>query len=210
MNLLRTLVLLAGSTALLSAAGPVIYYNKSFPGSTPAWVSISVDKTGRGDYKEAPEEEAAPFHLTPAETDEIFALAGKLDRFARPLEAPVKVANMGMKTFRFEDGATKHEVKFNYSMDADARTLADWFERITESRQHFYNLERSVRFDKLSVNKYLLLLQASFDRKRIVAPEQYLPLLDRVAKNESYLHMARERAAALADVIRVNGKPKAE
>jgi hypothetical protein len=42
-----------------------------------------------------------------------------------------------------------------------------------------------------------------------VAPEQFLNLLDRVAKNESYLHMARERAALLAQMFR-EGKPKTE
>jgi hypothetical protein len=35
-----------------------------------------------------------------------------------------------------------------------------------------------------------------------VAPLQFLPLLDRVANNEAFLHMARERAAALAEKIR--------
>ena len=46
-----------------------------------------------------------------------------------------------------------------------------------------------------------------YDRKRLVGVERFLPLLDRVAKNDTYLHMARERAAALADVFR-NPKPK--
>jgi len=40
---------------------------------------------------------------------------------------------MGMKTYRFENGSEKHEVKFNFSEDADARLLQDWFERIAET-----------------------------------------------------------------------------
>ncbi len=44
------------------------------------------------------------------------------------------------------------------------------------------------------------------DQKRLVAPEQFLPLLDRVVKNESFLHMARDRAADLADWIRAQQK----
>ncbi len=35
-----------------------------------------------------------------------------------------------------------------------------------------------------------------------MALDQYLPLLDRVVKNESYLNMARERAAVLSEFIR--------
>jgi hypothetical protein len=48
------------------------------------------------------------------------------------------------------------------------------------------------------------LVQASYERKRLVAPRQLLPMLDRVAKNETYMHMARERAAELADAIRAS------
>ncbi len=37
----------------------------------------------------------------------MFSLADKLEHFAHPLESHLKVANMGMKTFRYEaDGAT--------------------------------------------------------------------------------------------------------
>jgi len=109
---------------------------------------------------------------------------------------------MGMKTFRFEAGPEKQEVKFNYSEDPDAQALLDWFERISESEEHVINLERTVKYDKLGVNEALLLLQISYERKRLVAPQQFLPLLDRVVKNDSYMHMARERAAGLAEAIR--------
>ncbi len=77
---------------------------------------------------------------------------------------------MGLKTFRFEDGAEKHEVQFNYSQDADAQALLDWFERITETEQHFINLDRTVHYDKLGVNDVLLQLQITWDHKRLVAP----------------------------------------
>jgi hypothetical protein len=37
-----------------------------------------------------------------------------------------------------------------------------------------------------------------------VAPQQLLHMLDRIAKNETYMHMDRERAASLADAIRAS------
>jgi hypothetical protein len=40
------------------------------------------------------------------------------------------------------------------------------------------------------------------DRKRVVFPQLFLPMLDRVAKNDTYLNMARSRAANLAESIR--------
>jgi hypothetical protein len=52
------------------------------------------------------------------------------------------------------------------------------------------------------VYKAILLLESSYDRKRLVGAAQYLPLLDRIAKNESYMHAARARAAGLAEFLR--------
>ena len=198
------------ATGALSAQGPRLIYTKVFPGSTPAYVSISVEKDGKSEYKEAPDDDRPlKFQLAPEETTEIFGLVEKLERLKRPLESGLKVANMGMKTIRFEDGAEKNEQKFNFTQDLDGRALYDWFEKITETELHVFNLERTVKFDKLGVYKALLQLETARDRKRLVAPEQFLPLLDRVVKNESYVHMARERAAGLAEGIR-NPKPKAE
>jgi hypothetical protein len=204
----RLLLGLTASIGLCASDGPRLFYSKSFPGSVPAYVSVLVEKDGKAVYQEAPNDES-PIELKLPEPDTaaIFMLADKLDKFKRPLESNLKVANMGVKTFRYENGAEKNEVKFNYSLDEDAKALADWFERIAESQMLHFGLERTVRFDRLGVNKSLLQIEAAYDRHRLVALDRFLPLLDRVAKNDSYLHMARERAAALADAFR-NPKPK--
>lgn len=195
-------------TVFVAAAEPKIFYSKSFPGSVPAYVSVDLAPDGSAVYQEAlNDEQPIKFKVSPDETSTIFALAQKLEHFKRPLESGLKVANMGTKLFRFENGAEKHEVKFNYSLDEDAKILLDWFERITETQMLLFELERTVRYDKLGVNKALLQWESALNRSRIVGSDRALPLLDRVAKNESYLHMARERAAALADGIR-NPKPK--
>ena len=188
---------------LALAAEPRITYIKQFPGSSPAYIGITVERNGKTVYTEAAKDDyPLEFKLTQSEADEIFDLAGKLDKFTRPLESGLKVANMGTKTFRFEDGAVKNEQKFNYSLDEHAKALHDWFEKIAETEQHYIRLERTVKYDHLGVNQALLLFQIAWDKKRVVAPEQYLPLLDRVAKNDTYMNMARERAAILAEAIR--------
>lgn len=209
---MRAAVLLLAAWAAQAADLPRVFYSKSFPGSVPAYVQITVDKTGHIEYREAADDDM-PFKskIEEAEVQEIFGLCEKLDWFRRPLESGLNVAKMGEKTYRMENFEHKGEQKFNYTLDESGKALQDWFERITESAVLRAQLERTARFDKLGVNKALLQLEASWDRKRIVAPAQFLPMLDRVAKNESYLHMARNRAAALADAFRSSSaKPKAE
>jgi hypothetical protein len=203
---MRGLLSIVAAAFCLTAASPEmprLSYSKSFPGSAPPWIGIVIDKTGAGQYKEDPkDEDPLKFQLTSAESSRMFGLADKLDRFSRPLESGLKVANMGMKTFRYETDGHSDEVRFNYSEDMDARALNDWFERIAETERSLIDLERAVRFDKLGVQEAILRIEILRDQKRIVAPDQFLPMLDRVVKNESFLHMARDRAAGLADWIR--------
>ena len=187
------------------AQSPQIIYTKFFKGSKPEYVSITVQPSGQTVFKEDPKDDnPIQFQLAEADTREIFDLADKLDHFKHSIESGLKVANMGIKTFRFENGADTSEAKFNYSEDPNAKALADWFERITESEENFLELDRTVHFDKLGVNDVLLQLEITYDHKRLVAPQQFLPLLDRVSKNESFLHIARARAASLGEAFRKN------
>jgi hypothetical protein len=201
------LFLTASVCATLGAA-PQLFYSKYFKGSTPEYVAITVEQDGRVTYREAKDDDnPIIIQLDRASVHEMFDLTEKLDRFQHPLESGLKIANLGLKTFRFEDGAEHHEIQFNYSQDVNAQTLLDLFERITETEQHFANLDRTAHFEKLGVNDVLLQMQVSWDRNRLVDPEQFLPLLDRIAKNESYLHISRELAATIADAIRKPPQP---
>lgn len=187
----------------LAQDAPRLFYSKTFPGSKPAYQEIRLDREGRVEYREGPaEEDPIVFKLTQEEAEAVFGLSDKLGHFDRELESGLKVARMGEKVMRWEKGAEKHEVKFNYSLDVDAQALHDWFERMCESAQYNIDLERAARYDKLGVNQAILKLEAAWDRKRLVGLEQYLKMLDRVSNNEAYLNMARERAQKLAALFR--------
>src|SRR4051794_21053190 len=89
--------LLTGS--LLSADSPRFFYSKSFPGSTPAYMQVTLEKTGEAEYKEAPDDDLPlKFKLTGTETSEVYSLIDKLDRFKHPVESGLKDAFMGTKT----------------------------------------------------------------------------------------------------------------
>ena len=180
-----------------------LFYSRSFPGSVPAYFDITVDSSGDSAYREAVDDELpTKFHLSDAETREVFDLAEKLDFFKHPLESPAKVAFMGAKTFRYEKGDQKSEVKFNYTEDPNGKALLDWFERMAESAEHRFNVERAAKYDHLGLVEAINLLASAYERKRLVAVAQFLPILDRVAKNETYMHSARAMAAEIAESIR--------
>ena len=189
--------------AAWAADAPRLFYSRSFPGSTPPYIQVTVEKSGAAEYREAVDDDLPlKSKLSDADTQELFDLAGKLDYFKHPVESPLKVAFMGAKTFRYENGDQKSEAQFNYSQDLQAQALLDKFERIAETAAHRIDLERTAKYDHLGVMKALLQLEGAMGRNRVVAPEQFLPMLDRVANNETYMHTARALAAEIAEAIR--------
>jgi hypothetical protein len=208
----KTIVLLiALSGALAAADSPRIFYSKDFPGSQTPHVEILLDREGNAEYREAPNDDRPlELTLTPAQTDTVFGLADRLGHFDHPLESNLKVARMGIKTFRWIEGDEKHEVKYNYSTDPNAQALQSWFERLTDTAFHYFNLERATKFDKLGVDGALLYLHSAYDENRLVSLQIFLPLLNRIINNDSYLNIARDRASVLKAAFTDPKKVKAE
>jgi len=190
-----------------AADDPRIVFTKSFPGSTPAFESITVERDGSAVYNETEDpDNAEKFHIEAPVLEKMFDVAAKLDHFKTPLESGLKVANMGQKTLIWEDGGAKSQSTFNYSLNEDAHALTDIMENAGDSIRMLIELRRVVRHDRLGVNAAILKIQAAWDNKRLVGTPDFLPILDQVASNEALIHMARERAAQVADGIRAIGK----
>jgi hypothetical protein len=193
---------LAVAPAVLSAQAPRLIFTKEFPHSNPEYVNISVDRTGHVEYKEAPGDKPIIATLTSAQTEKAFSLTEQVGWFKTPIESGLKVANTGKKTFRFEpESGAPSEVVFNYSTIVAAQQLLDWFEMLSSTEQAWVDLDRTVHFDHLGVNDALAEVEGLWLRKELMAPDQFLPLLKRIIKQESIMHMARDRAARLKDEI---------
>ena len=198
---------IAWGSVVAAQSSPQLIYTKSFPGSVPAYVAISLDQDGAATYAETKsDDDIENLRLEREVTSAMFDLAAKLDHFKKPLESGLKVANMGAKTFRWENGPETSQATFNYSQDENARVLLDWFERITESERAYLELDRTTKHDRLGVHQAMLQIVSLWENKRLVGTAQMLPLLDRVANNEAFINMARERASWVAAAIRARAK----
>lgn len=193
-------LLVAGA---MSAQTPArLIFTKEFPHSNPEYVNISVDRTGRLEYKEKADDKPITAILTASQTEKAFSLAEQVGWFKTPIESGLKVANTGKKTFRYEpESGAPSEVVFNYSAIVPAQQLLRWFEMVSSTEQAWVDLDRTVHFDHLGVNDSLAEVEALWLRKELMAPDQFLPLLKRIIKQESIMHMARDRAARLKDEI---------
>jgi hypothetical protein len=186
-----------------ASANDRIYFSKSFPKSVPAYFEVEVAQSGKVLYREAPgEQDPVEFQLGANETASVFESAEKLERFRIELNLNRKVAFTGDKVFRFVSATgEKSEAKFVYTENPEALKLLAWFEKAGETERHLIELERVVQFDHLGVNKRLLQFQISLEKDRIVAPAQFLPILEKIASQKKIVQLARSRAAGLAERI---------
>lgn len=195
------LLLLISACALLADGVPRLTFTKTFPGSKPAFVRLSLQKTGALEYSEAPnDDQPVRASMQADQAAAMFNLAAKLGNFKSPLESGLKVANTGKKIFRYADGkGGSSEATFNYSTNPIAQQLLEKFEEIAASERGYLDLDRTVHFDKLGVNDALAEIESLWLRKQLAAPSQFVPLLTRVATHGSFMHLARDRAARLKE-----------
>jgi hypothetical protein len=173
-------------------------YTKVLKGSTPEYTSLSVDSHGSGTYEGRKLNEPAtpkPIRLSASTTKRLFDLAALLDNFqSLDLESHKKVANLGSKTLTYEEGAQKHQVQFNYTMNRDAQELMELFEKIVAVEVHLQGLQYAIKYDHLGLPEELLHIQVDLDNKALADPELLVPALDEIARNPRFLHLAQVRA----------------
>jgi hypothetical protein len=210
---LQLLCFLSGAWLLVPAAtanpgGATITYRRTFKGSTPEFIEIKVSDQGKAtfDIRQLNDEtDPQPFEVGAAVQKRIFELAAELKNFAiANLDVQKKIANLGQKTFRFENGAEVHETSFNYTLNPSAAQLMQIFEGLARQQQDLVLLARQAKFDRLGVNDALMQFESDMDHRLLPEPERLLPVLDQIAADSHFLEIARTRARALAERIRTS------
>lgn len=189
------------------AAPAKLTFRRVFRSSTPEFIEISVrDDSDSATYdirQLSDDPSASPFQVGAPLRAKMFALATQLHDFqGLDLEVHRKIAYLGEKTFRWEQGSEVHEVQFNYTLNPAAAQLLQIFEGLARQQEHFDLLTRRLRYDRLGVNDALLDLESDLNRGLLPEPQRLAPLLDQIAADEQLVQIARERARDLSDRIR--------
>ncbi|MFQ5723347.1 MAG: hypothetical protein ACE5G6_02555 [Terriglobia bacterium] len=202
------LLLLAAASAVVAndSEPPRLTFIKSFRGSQPEYVRVTVEPSGKAVYQGgsmAEPSEPETFQLSPATAERLFRLAAELDYFRRlELESGRQVAHLGDKLFRYQAGGEQTEVRFNYTENSTAQELQGWFERIARGRYLNQVLDYQLSFDRLGVPGVLREFEQAFNAGELVDPEQFLPVLERLAADTRVMRVARARARDLVWRIR--------
>jgi len=209
-QLSRFLCALFAALALLPAARaadePTLTYRRVFKSSVPEFIEIRVPRHGvctfdirQLDQEAVPE----PFEVGEALRAKMFQLAADLNHF-RGLQLDIRrrIANLGQKTFRYEQSGESSETTFNYTLNSTASLLMQIFEGLARQQEHQMRLARRIRYDRLGVNEALLLFESDVNHRLLPEPERLVPLLQQIAADPRFVEIARQRARALIERLR--------
>lgn len=189
-----------------SASGPTITFRKVFKSSYPEFVEITLTESGSGtcDIRQLDEQPSPqPFQIGAPLVQKIFALAAKLHDFQGvDLEVHKRLASLGAKTFRYQNGSQDYQVTFNYTLDPTGAELTSLFENLSQQETDLSDLTRTMQYDKLGVNDVVQTIESHYNDHILPEPSQFIAPLEKLAADTQYVDIARERARKLADRIR--------
>jgi len=207
--------LLAAPGSTTSAFAPLstpgshakLSYRRIFKSSSPEFIEITVQQdtdAATFEIRQLDEDPgASPFEVGPALRQKMFDLAAELQNFqGLDLDVHRRIANLGEKTFRWQEGAEVHETKFNYTLNNAATQLMQIFEGLARQQELVTLLERRMKYDRLGINDALLQFETDLNRKLLPEPQRALPTLDQIASDSRFVEIGRQRARALAERIR--------
>jgi hypothetical protein len=182
-------------------------FRRVFKESTPEFIEIIVSQdTDKATYEIRQIDEdpgKSPFEVGAELRAKMFELAGQMNHFQnQDLDVHRKIANLGEKTFRWEQGSEAHEVKFNYTLNTAAAQLLQIFEGLARQEELVELLARRMKYDRLGINDALLQFEADLNRNMLPEPQRALPTLDQISGNPQFVEIARQRARTLAERIR--------
>jgi len=190
-----------------SAAPAKVTFRRVFQGSSPEFIELCIWDDGKKATYEIRQLDddagSAPFEVGDAVRGKIFELTGQLHNFqGLDLDVHRKIANLGEKTFRWEQGGVAHETKFNYTLNPAASQLLQIFEGLARQQEHFELINRRMRYDRLGIYDALLQFETDLNRGLLPEPQRLAPLLEQIANDPKYVEVARERARMLVQRVK--------
>jgi hypothetical protein len=108
---------------------------------------------------------------------------------------------MGMKTVSCEVAGRKRQVIYNYTEDKTLQEISNFFENLSTQERNLFEIDLALKYDRLGIPKKLDELEREFAAKRIVAPERFAEVLEKISQDQTLINLARKHAEKLLSKI---------
>jgi hypothetical protein len=208
-------------------SAPTISFSFSLRGAAPSRYTISVNSAGRGQYESegsdsspaqvqspfgasspgdgtdsaAPEVYRVTFDLPEASSQRIFALAAEANYFNGNFDYRKKrLADTGVKTLTYADGARRFQTAYNYSGNQAVTQLTALFQGLSASLETGRHLEYLYSHNRLGLDEELKRDQEFANTGQLAEITVLVPILRRISQDTAVMHVARQHAQKLLDL----------
>ena len=193
---------LAGSAHAQTDSGSHFFWKKDNSRGLLESYGVKLDGNGKGQFyfnKRNEDEIQLPVTLRASAMETLRALFEKADFLneSRDFVSQRKVADMGLKTVRFSAGSKQRQVVYNYTEDRTLQEITTFFENLCQQERSLFEMDLALKYDRLGIPKKLDELDSSLNAKRIVAPERFAPVLEKIYADQTLMNLARKEAKKL-------------
>jgi hypothetical protein len=181
-------------------------WQKTIQRGSIEFYGLELDGKGKGKFSFKKREEdlvELDFQINPSKVESLlssFVHADFLNE-TKNFVSPRKVADMGQKTIGFKSGIREREVTFNYTEDRMLQEIVDFFENLCQQEKSLFEMNLALKYDRLGIPKKLDELERNLTAKRIVDPERFAPVLEKICQDESLMNLARTEAKKILSKI---------
>jgi len=182
-------------------------YEFSRPEFYISYVLIKHDEFGKGSIsfkkKGVEETQTDPITLSPVTLGKIndaLAALNFLDS-AEDYQFEKDYSHLGNVTFTLAKDGKSRTAKYNWTLNRDAKTIADEYRRIANQYVWQFDMAIARENQPLEAPKLMDALDSYLKRSEISDPKQMVPLLKELSNDERIPLIARNHAAKLAGAI---------
>jgi hypothetical protein len=167
---------------------------------------VQLDADGKGEIKfkrRQADTVNLPVQLSASAREKFVALLMATNYLDHPetFESGKKIADLGLKRLTIELPSGKREGSFNFSLRKDITDLSTFFEALLNQETLSFDIMNAVQFERLSVPKRLEQVENELRANRIADPEELIPMLERIEKDQQIVNYARTQAGKIKKQI---------
>ena len=183
---------------------PLVTFELDWRAVDPQFYTISIDSSGRASYCSEPRTEPGEtpgdpyllkFTADPRDKAEIFRLAEQLNYFQGKFDnLGKKVAQTGIKTLRYRNGAQQSATDYNASTNPKLNQLTSLFQCMSTTFELARTLQNKLRYDKLGLDDTLKRMEELQRGGQLAELQAIAPTLSQIADDPNVMGVARKRA----------------
>ncbi|HEX8925961.1 MAG TPA: hypothetical protein VF786_09230 [Terriglobales bacterium] len=195
---------------------PLVTFELDWRAADPQFYTISIDSAGRGSYCSQPHTEPGEtpgdpylmkFTTDQRDAAEIFRLAEQLNYFQGKFDnLGKKVAQTGIKTLRYRNGAKQSSTDYNASTNPKLNDLTTLFQHMSTTFELARTLQNELRFDKLGLDDTLKRMEELNRSGQLAELQAIAPTLNEIANDSAVMGVVRQRARRLLSASAVATK----